>query len=306
MLLLTDERDWKGGGTAVAFGTFDGVHIGHRKLLEEARRLAAADGLTSMAYSYSTHPMQAFRPEAVPPSLETAAEKARALALLGMQAAVLRPFSRAYAQRSPGRFASDIAGKLCLRYAVIGYNYSFGERGSGKAEDLIRLGRELGFCTVVVDEVRAFGETVSSTRIRELLQEGDAALAAKLLGRPYSLCGEVVRGLRLGSALGFATANLAYPPGKVIPAEGVYAALAELDGRAYPAAVNVGSHPTVPGASRIEAHLPGFGGGELYGRRIRLSFRRRLRGERRFESREALQRQIAEDVRCVLAAEIDD
>ena len=305
MLLLTDEREWGGGGTAVAFGTFDGVHIGHRKLLDEARRLAEENGLTAMAYSYSTHPMQAFRPDDVPPSLETAAEKARTLALLGMQAAVLRPFSPAYAQRSPARFAADIAAKLRLRYAVIGFNYSFGERGSGKAEDLIRLGGELGFRTVVVDEVRAFGETVSSTRIRELIQEGDTALAAKLLGRPYSLCGEIVRGRRLGTSLGFATANLAYPAGKVIPGEGVYAARAELDGRSYAAAVNVGSHPTIPGASRIEAHLPGFGGGELYGRRIRLSFGRRLRGERRFESRGALLRQIAEDVRRVLA-ENDD
>ncbi len=302
MRLFTEEKQWTGGETAVALGTFDGVHLGHAKLIRIARELARRHGLTSVAYTYSTHPMQAFRPDRVPPQLETAEEKARTLAMTGIGAAVMRPFSRAYAAQPPEAFLSGICGHLGMRYAVVGYNYSFGAKGIGKAEDMVRIGKKLGFETVVVDEVRIGGEAVSSTGIRQAVQAGDVRLAREWLGRPYALCGAVQPGRQMGRAIGFPTANVAYPSGKAIPAEGVYAAVTSVGGRTYDAAVNVGSHPTLPGAPIIEAHMPGYAGGALYGEPIRISFLERLRDERVFESVDALRRQLSLD--AARAAEI--
>ena len=250
-----------------------------------------------MAYSYSTHPMLAFNPERVPLQLETLEEKVRSIAATGIEAAVLRPFDREYAGQSPRVFMQRIASALHPRFVIIGYNYSFGAKGSGKAEDMRRLGEELGFETIVVDEVCVDGEAVSSTRIREAVLGGDVELAAKLLGRPYAVSGAVKEGRHIGTGLGFATANLALPEGKAIPKEGVYAATAGLMGKTYSAAVNVGTHPTLPGgAPCIEAHLVGYDGGPLYGEKIEIHFLKRLRDEKRFETREALSVAIRQDL----------
>ncbi len=297
MRLLTDEREWDGGKTAVAFGTFDGVHLGHQKLMAAAVQKSNEYGLCSMAYSYSTHPMLAFNPDRVPLQLETLEEKVQSIARTGIEAAVLRPFDKTYAGQSPRLFVERIASALHPRFVIIGYNYSFGARGSGKAEDMQRLGKELGFETIVVDEVSVDGAAVSSTRIREAVLGGDVELAEKLLGRPYVVSGPVVEGRHIGTGIGFATANLALPEGKAIPKEGVYAASVHLNGRVYGAAVNVGDHPTLPGgASCIEAHLVGYDGGPLYGEKIEVHFLKRLRDERRFETSEALSDAIRKDL----------
>ena len=166
MKLLTHETQWRGGETVVAFGMFDGVHEGHAKLMRTANELAALHGLTSVVYTFSSHPMATFAPESVPPQLYTRSEKIQAIARMGIDVAVLRPFDRAYAALSPEAFVRSFCEALHPKFVVIGFNYSFGCKGAGKAQDMIRLGKAFGFETRVVDEVQLDGEPVSSTRTR--------------------------------------------------------------------------------------------------------------------------------------------
>lgn len=293
MKLLTHERQWHGGETVVAFGMFDGVHEGHARLMRTANELAALHDLTSVVYTFSSHPMATFAPDRVPPQLETRSEKVRTIAQLGVDVAVLRPFDRAYAALSPEEFVRSFAEALHPRHVVIGFNYSFGCKGAGKAEDMIRLGKVFGFETHVVPEVQIGGLPVSSTRIRAAVGEGDMEEAEKLLGRPYALCGVVEHGKQLGRRLDFPTANLRWDRTKALPPKGVYAALAFVRGAWYMAAVNIGEHPTAPGGRMtVEANLIGYEGGEFYGCHMRLLLCRRLRAEKKFDSLEALREEV--------------
>ena len=293
MKLLTHERQWRGGETVVAFGMFDGVHEGHARLMRTANELAALHDLTSVVYTFSSHPMATFAPDRVPPQLETRSEKVRTIAQLGVDVAVLRPFDRAYAALSPEEFVRSFAEALHPRHVVIGFNYSFGCKGAGKAEDMIRLCKAFGFETHVVPEVQIDGLPVSSTRIRAAVGEGDMEEAEKLLGRPYALCGVVEHGKQLGRRLDFPTANLRWDRSKALPPKGVYAALAFVRGTWYMAAVNIGEHPTAPGGRMtVEANLIGYEGGEFYGCHMRLLLCRRLRAEKKFDSLEALREEV--------------
>ena len=293
MKLLTHERQWRGGETVVAFGMFDGVHEGHARLMRTANELAALHDLTSVVYTFSSHPMATFAPDRVPPQLETRSEKVRTIAQLGVDVAVLRPFDRAYAALSPEEFVRSFAEALHPRHVVIGFNYSFGCKGAGKAEDMIRLGKAFGFETHVVPEVQIGGLPVSSTRIRAAVGEGDMEEAERLLGRPYALCGVVEHGKQLGRRLDFPTANLRWDRSKALPPKGVYAALAFVRGTWYMAAVNIGEHPTAPGGRMtVEANLIGYEGGEFYGCHMRLLLCRRLRAEKKFDSLEALREEV--------------
>ena len=293
MKLLTHERQWRGGETVVAFGMFDGVHEGHARLMRTANELAALHDLTSVVYTFSSHPMATFAPDRVPPQLETRSEKVRTIAQLGVDVAVLRPFDRAYAALSPEEFVRSFAEALHPRHVVIGFNYSFGCKGAGKAEDMIRLGKAFGFETHVVPEVQIGGLPVSSTRIRAAVGEGDMEEAEKLLGRPYALCGVVEHGKQLGRRLDFPTANLRWDRSKALPPKGVYAALAFVRGAWYMAAVNIGEHPTAPGGRMtVEANLINYEGGEFYGCHMRLLLCRRLRAEKKFDSLEALREEV--------------
>lgn len=293
MKLLTHESRWRGGETVIALGMFDGVHRGHARLMQTARDLAQENGLSSVVYTYSTHPMATFAPERVPLQLDTRSERIRSIARTGVDAAVLRPFDRAYAALSPEEFVCQMVKALHPKHVVIGFNYSFGCKGAGKAEDMIRFGKEYGFETHVVSEVSIDGAPVSSTRIRGAVAQGDMAQALTLLGRPYQICGVVRQGKHLGRTLDFPTANLDYPKGKVLPASGVYAARATLRGEEYIAAVNIGSHPTAPGGKEtIEANLIDYQDGECYGCHMRLALYARIREERKFESLAMLREEV--------------
>ena len=293
MILLTHEKQWHGGGTVVVFGMFDGVHRGHAQLMQKANELAALYDLKSVVYTFSSHPMATYAPDRVPPQLETRSEKIRALAKEGMDVALLRPFNAAYGTQTPEEFVKAFVDALHPRHVVCGFNYSFGRMGEGKAEDMIRLGKKYGFETHVVDEVSIDGAPVSSTRIRAAVAAGDMALAEKLLGRPYSLCGVVIHGKQLGRTLDFPTANLAWPERKAIPPKGVYGALAYVNEAWHMAAVNIGTHPTAPGGpATIEANLLDYEGGSLYGCHMRLMLFVRIREEKKFESLEALREEV--------------
>ncbi len=302
MKLLTDERQWRGGETAVALGMFDGVHKGHAQLMRAAMELSRRDGLRSVVHTYSTHPTRVFSPERVPPVLQTPEEKARAIALQGVDAAVMRPFTAAYAAQTPEEFVRALSRTLRLRHVVIGFNFTFGRRGEGRARDMAALGERYGFETHVVEAVLVDGEPVSSTRARAAVEAGEMELAARLLGAPYALCGRVQSGKRLGRRLGFPTANLPLPQGKALPPAGVYAAVATLGGRRYAAAVNIGRHPTAPeGAPTVEANLLSYEGEDFYGAGLRLALAHQVRPETRFSSLDALREQVLRDRERVYA-----
>ena len=293
MILLTHERQWRGGETVVAFGMFDGVHEGHAQLMRKANELAALYDLKSVVYTFSSHPMATYAPEKVPPQLETRSEKVRSIARLGIDAAVLRPFDRAYAAQTPEEFVRSFVDALHPKHVVVGFNYSFGCKGAGKADDMRRFGEQYGFETHVVDEVQMGGEPVSSTRVRAAVTKGDMELAEQLMGRPYAISGVIHRGKQLGSKLDFPTANLLYPKGKAIPPRGVYAARAYVDGQWHIAAVNIGTHPTAPGGpATIEANLLDYEGGSLYEKHMRLLLCRFIRPERKFASLEELKAEV--------------
>lgn len=206
---------------------------------------------------------------------------------------MLRPFDRAYAAQSPEAFVQAFVDALHPKHVVIGFNYSFGRMGAGKAEDMRRFGEKYGFETHVVDEVQIDGLPVSSTRVRAAIAAGEMEEAARLLGRPYALCGVIQRGKQLGRRLDFPTANLLWPEGKAIPPKGVYAARVYVDEAWYIAAVNVGTHPTAPGGPpTIEANLLDYEGGSLYGHHMRLLLCDFVRSEKKFDSLEALRDEV--------------
>jgi len=273
----------------VAVGEFDGVHLGHRAVMEGA----------DTVLTFEPHPRAVVAPETAPLLLTPLAIKADLVAGLGVSELVVIPFDGAFAHQAPHDFIDDVlVGRLGARTVSVGENFRFGHRAQG---DVARLRAHDGFTTRVVELVAHAGEVVSSSRIRRLMADGELAPANVLLGAPFQLRGRVAHGDKRGRTLGYPTANLVPDPALVCPAHGVYAcrAAVELEGawRAWPAAVSVGVRPTfVTGLGLLaEAFLLGFEG-DLYSRELRLDFEARLRGELRFDSAEALVEQMAADV----------
>lgn len=264
----------------VAVGTFDGVHLGHREVIRGA----------DTVLTFDPHPSAVVAPAGAPPLLTTLERKAELVGTLGVEEMVVIRFDRDFAKQGPEAFVEEILGEaLCATHVSVGENFRFGNRAKGDA-DLLRT--DARFETRVVDMLEIDGEIVSSSRIRGLLLSGAVEAADRMLGAPFLLAGEVVGGDRRGRDLGYPTANLVPPDGFVTPGHGVYAARAG----AHAAAVNIGVRPQFQGRhALIEAHLLDFDA-DLYGRELRLEFLARLRGERRFESVDALVEQMGRDV----------
>lgn len=286
---------------AIALGFFDGVHLGHGALLERTVAVAGAEGLTPAALTFDTHPGSLLT-GAPTPLLTTPADRAELMErLYGVEEVLVAPFDRGMMTLPWDRFVTGyLVDKLAARHLVAGHDYRFGYRGEGTAEKLAALCARLGLGCDVIPRVTLEGVTVSSTHIRALVEQGEVEKAARFLGHPYALTGAVVHGRGLGGRLGFPTANLAVDPALLLPARGVYAAVARLSpaGAGQVAVVNVGTRPTVEpgGAVTAEAFLPDFSG-DLYGQTLRLELRRRLREERRFESLEDLRAAVMENAR---------
>ncbi len=278
---LTEFTDAQPGARAVAVGTFDGVHLGHREVID------AADTVLT----FESHPVAVIAPGRMPRLLTPLAVKAEIIASLGVAELIVIRFDSEFAARSAQRFIDEVlVGTLAAREVSVGENFRFGAGAAGDAPLLASDGR---FAARVVPLREVDGEIVSSSRIRSLIAAGEVARAAVLLGAAFELRGEVVAGDRRGRELGFATANIVPPEGLACPGHGVYACLAN----GLPAAVNIGVRPTFGSgrAELIEAHLIDFDG-DLYGSELRLRFLERLRGERRFESVEALVAEMERDV----------
>lgn len=300
---MLDELPAAGWGqpAAVAIGNFDGVHLGHRKLIETAVAEARGLGGLAVVLTFNPHPLQLLAPDRFPGLLLDGEEKARQIARWGADLLVRCPFTPELAALEPRAFALEVLReRMRPQVVVVGFNFSFGRGGRGNPEMLEELGAEAGFRVLVLPPVAVDGETVSSSAIREALERGDVPRAARLLGYWPLLNGRVVSGEGRGRLLGFPTANLAVAPGVVLPAGGVYAARTEVDGRPYAVALNLGRRPTFGDGlpPTVEAFLLDFQG-DLYGRWLRLEVRQRLRPERRFPDARALAEQLARDVEAV-------
>jgi riboflavin kinase / FMN adenylyltransferase len=270
----------------VAIGTFDGVHLGHRAVIGDA----------DTVLTFDPHPLAVINPDAMPKLLMPFEIKRDVIAGLGVEELVVIPFDRSFQELPAERFVEDVlVGKLGASHVRVGENFRFGKRAKGDA-DFLRAREE--FETAVVPMVDVEGETVSSTQIRALVSAGDVERAARFLGAPFMLEGEVVRGDGRGRELGMPTANIVPDPRYVVPGHGVYAAWAH----GHPAAVNVGVRPTFDSGRGllVESYLLDHEG-DLYGQTLRVAFVERLRGERRFESVDALVAQMHQDVEEVRA-----
>jgi riboflavin kinase/FMN adenylyltransferase len=266
----------------VAVGDFDGVHLGHREVIRGS----------DTVLTFEPHPRSVIAPQAMPKLLTPLARKAELVAELGVEELVVIAFDRAFAEQRPEEFVDAVlVGRLGATHVSVGENFRFGHRAAG-TPDL--LAADARFETRVVPLVEAHGEVVSSSRIRGLVAAGEVAGAAVFLGAPFQLRGEVVAGDERGRRLGYPTANIVPDERYVYPGHGVYAAVA--DGR-HAAAVSIGVRPTFATGRGVlvEAFLLDFEG-DLYGRELRLDFVSRLRGERRFDSVDALVEQMARDV----------
>ncbi len=283
--------------SVVTIGNFDGVHRGHQVLLRRAVALAERNGARSVAVTFDPHPAVLLRADAAPPRLQTLEDRVATLAAAGLDTVLVLPFTRELASSTPAAFVAEVlAGSLAAVRVVVGTNFRFGAKAAGDVVTLLELGEQHGFAPEAVTLLEMDGRRISSSAIREHLQDGDLAWATVALGRPYQLGGIVVRGDGRGRGIGFPTANLALDPDLVVPATGVYAGHALLDGSWVPAVTNVGLRPTFDGTTRtVEVHLLDVDR-DLYGQQLAFRFLHRLRSEQRFDGVEALVAQIGADV----------
>ena len=279
----------------IALGFFDGVHLGHAALLRLTRRRADEMGIPAAVLTFDTHPDTLVYHQPVPLINTLEDRKYLMEEKFSMDEVILAHFDRAMMEMPWEAFVEDyLLGELGAKHVVCGHDFSFGYRGQGTPDKLRRLCAQRGVGVNVVDKVSLGGITVSSTHIRQLIRQGDMEAAAQMLGHRHFLSGEVLHGKELGRRLGFPTANLALPEGLIAPAYGVYATLVTLpDGTVHPAVTNVGVRPTVHDqlGRLVEAWILDCTA-ELYGEKIRVEFFTRLRGEKKFDSLEALREEV--------------
>lgn len=284
------------GGTAVTLGNFDGVHLGHRRILDRLLSWARRLGARATVYTFEPHPLRVIDPARAPALLTPSEERRRLLEEAGVELLVCEPFTPEFSRLPAPRFVREVlVERLGARAVVVGPDYAFGHRRQGDLRLLRELGRAYGFEVEAVPPLRVDDQVVSSTAIRRRLREGRLRDAERMLGRPYCLLGTVTRGRARGRELGFPTANLEVGE-QLVPREGVYAVEALLEGERWPGVLNVGRRPTFGEDELVlEVHLLGFRG-ELYGRPLRVILREYLRPERAFRHPEELAAQIARDV----------
>lgn len=287
------------GSTSVAIGNFDGVHLGHRALIASMLEKAKEEKLTATVLTFFPHPVEVLKPHKHPERLTTASEKLALLESLGVEQVLVARFDERLSQLSPERFFQDyLVSGLRAQSIHVGFNFCFGKNRSGDIQTLKKLTQEKIISLTVESQITANGEKVSSSIIRKLLLEGDVAHAKTLLGRAYSVTGQVIRGDGRGSKIGIPTANLRCPLEKLIPKNGVYAAKVQWQKDTLPAVVNVGVRPTFtdePSDPVIEVHLLEFES-KIYDEFLTVEFVGHLREEKKFSGAEALKAQIQADI----------
>lgn len=281
----------------LTIGVFDGVHLGHRFLLEHLRKEAAREGALSAVLTFTNHPRTVIQPGYCVPYITTVEDRLELLRQEGVDLVLPLTFDEELSRLQAHEFVDLLRERVNMSGLVMGSSFAMGHKRGGTPETLAQMGREKGFSTAVVEPASAQGEEVSSTAIRDAITSGDVSRASRLLGRHFVLRGEVVRGQARGRELGFPTANLDLPECQVVPGNGVYAARVVVDGVALSAAVNIGVRPTFGDGERmVEVHILDYAGGDLYGSELPVEFVERLRDELRFGSVEELVAQMTKDV----------
>lgn len=286
--------------TVIALGTFDGLHLGHTDVINTARDYAERSGLKLAVFTFSNHPLALIRPDLVPVRIISAEEKIKLLESFGVDYLINIPFTEDFAALSPDEFLDRLA---CFSYRclVVGENFTYGFLGSGKTETLERSGRKNGFDVIVRPLVKMNGNVVSSTGIRNLIQAGHIEYANRMLGRAYAITGKIVHGEQRGRKLGFPTANIELLHGEMaVPAPGVYAVTASIEGSIYEGMGNIGNNPTFNDVehARLEVNLFNCSG-DLYGKTMSVQFHKYIRAEKKFSGVEELCRQIEEDKKAI-------
>jgi len=287
-------------GYAVTVGNFDGVHRGHRAMLDRLVRVARERGLASCALTFEPHPREFFAPAAAPSRLARLREKLELIAEAGVDRVHVLRFGATLAGMAPERFAGDVlAGGVGARWLLVGRDFRYGSKRAGDFVQLQASGRTLGFEVEAMPDVLEGGERISSSAVREALLAGDFARTERLLGRRYTMSGRVAHGEKLGRELGFPTANIVLR--RKSPLSGIFVVEAELEEtrQKLRGVASVGRRPTVKenAAPLLEVHLFDFAG-ELYGRHLRVAFREKLRDEKKYGGLPALRKAIEEDAAC--------
>jgi len=285
-------------GSVLAIGNFDGIHLGHQAILRAVEQRAIETGCVPTALTFDPTPRRVLKPEAAPSRLSTNAQRMDWFGVAGLESAVVMPFTLELARLSPEDFVDQILVRdLQVRAVLVGENFHFGHRQAGDVKLLRELGMRRGFDVIVIPPVTYRGEIVSSTGIRKAISEGDVSYAARLLGRPFVLTGEVVKGAGIGRKFTFPTLNLV-PEQEMLPAQGVYVTRTRIDGESKTrrSVTNIGMRPTFNGAGvTIETHLLNFSE-EIAPKRIEVHFWKRLRAEKKFNGPEELRAQIGKDI----------
>ncbi len=292
------QYNWE-GGACVTVGTFDGLHIGHRKIIKELVQNARSCGLRSVVITFDPHPRQVLAKGSVVRFVLTRKEKVEMMSTLGVDVLIIHPFSKEFAALTAKDFLVDmLCARLNMKCLVKGFNNHFGCDRLSDLDALETLGSEHGFEVVEVAEECHGGVTCSSTVVRRMIAEGRMGAASAVLGYDYFVEGTVVHGRMIGRTIGFPTANVYIgDDSKILPRPGAYVATVEFDGSKWPAILNIGSNPTVNDECDrvfLEAHLIGFEG-DLYGRRIRVNVLRHIRNEVKFGSLSELKQQLQQD-----------
>jgi riboflavin kinase/FMN adenylyltransferase len=285
------------GETLLTIGVFDGVHLGHKHLISELLAQARRKGMLSGVVTFRQHPEELLSSSRRLPFLTDIATRTRLLREEGVDIIILLSFTRELADLGPRQFVGLLRQYLKMRGLVVGSDFALGRGREGDTATLHRLGEEMGFSVTVVPPLMINGEVVSSTAIRRALASGDMQKYRELSGHPFSLRGRVVAGAGRGAGLGFPTANLEVSAGQALPADGVYASLAHINGKTYRSMTNIGKDPTFGANQRtIESYLVDYQG-DLYGSELLVDIVARLRDEKKFASADDLKKQMAEDVR---------
>lgn len=280
----------------LTIGNYDGVHLGHRTIIEIVKQKAREISGTSMLMTFNPHPLHVLRPEKEPPLITPLEEKKKLIAAAGIDVLIVVPFTEEFSQTPPELYVRDIlVGKLGIRELVVGYDFKFGRGGRGDLDGMRKYAHACGFSLDVVDAVIMDGEKVGSNKIRKVIQAGDLDKASHFLGRPYMLSGRVVGGQGRGRTFGFPTVNLE-TSSNLIPANGVYISELGFNEGRLASVTNVGYNPTFGQQERtIETFILDYNG-DLYDRSVRLFFHRKIRDEIRFNDVEELRKRIEIDV----------
>ncbi len=289
------------GETLLTIGVFDGVHAGHRYLLETLQQQAAEKNLLSGVVTFNPHPQSVLHPRNQLLWLSDPEDRVKSLQQLGINLVAVLTFTPEVARLSAQEFISLVKKHLRMRSIMVGPDFTLGRGQEGNIHLLRALGREMKFSVEVIPPYTINGEVVSSTLIRQALTQGDMERVRRLMGHYFQIGGKIIASDRRGRILGFPTANLDIKPQQALPGNGIYATITQVDDKQFPSATNIGTRPTFgEGEKNVETHLLNYKG-DLYGKEIRVEFMQKLRDEQRFPSSEELKAQIRKDIREVEA-----